>query len=228
MVVRVLQLINQDKIALYVALIANLGLSLLNLFLAKYLGQNLVLFLTLLSMLAVIVFECLFAAECARQIIVRKKILIGQAFGDSCKRYFPTLLFGVIIPVLVAAVLLFVAALLLGPRAANFFQIAGTALGLALALGAVFFPVVYVLSNTAVTKIYYLLGNYLRKNFRHALQAILFILLLALLFGSAEALLTNVPYAEVFNALLGGGESVFMVYGLVVMFLGQNQVSELV
>ena len=227
MLARTLQLINQDKIALYVAFIAKLLALLPGMFLFNA-GEAVVIYSTLLITFAEIIFTSLFAAECARQMIVRKKIFVGQTFADTFKRYIPTLFFGVIIPFLAIMILYFVAALFFGQYGERLISAAVLPLGIALGLALVFFPVVYVLSSSSASKTYALLGNYVRKNFRHAFQSIVFVLMTALLFGCLAIMLKDLPYADILSALLGCCHSVFVVYGLVVLFMGQNQVSELV
>jgi hypothetical protein len=197
--------------------------------LAGFLSATQAAYLLLLVSFVLNVFVQLFAAECARQLIVRKKILVGQTVTDSVRRFLPALFFGALLPLLLVGGLSAAALTLFnGHPGLNFLLILFMPLTFLIGLAEALFPVVYVLSATPVYKIYYLLGNYLRRNFRHALQVITFILLAALLFNAAAFFLQKLPYAEILVALLGGFQTVFVVYGLVVLFLGRNQVNELV
>ncbi|GBR74325.1 hypothetical protein NO1_1522 [Candidatus Termititenax aidoneus] len=228
MVARVLHLLKQDQIALYVALIMRLALPLPAKFLANYLSATQLDYLLLALAFVLTVFVQIFAADCARQMIVRKKILVGQTLAYSLKRYVPTLFFGSALPLLLVITLGVLLFSLLGSQFDARIALLLLPLVFLTGLCETLFPVVYVLSNMPVYRIYYLLGNYLLKNFRHALQVLFFILLTALLVNLAAAFLQKLPYAEFLAALLSGFQAVFVVYGLVVMFLGNNQVSELV
>ncbi|MDR1114299.1 MAG: hypothetical protein LBL50_04335 [Candidatus Margulisbacteria bacterium] len=228
MVARVLHLLKQDQIALYVALIVRLALPLPAKFLTNYLNTAQLDYALLVLAFMLTVFVQIFAADCARQMIVRKKILVGQTLTDSLKRYVPTLFFGSVLPLLLVVTLGVLLLSLLGGQFDA--KIAFLLLPLIFLAGLceTLFPVVYVLSNMPVYRIYYLFGNYLLKNFRHALQVLFFILLTALVVSLATPFLQRLPYAEFWTALLSGFQAVFVVYGLVIMFLGNNQVSELV
>jgi hypothetical protein len=221
-------LLKQDQIALYVALAARLAAVLPAKFFANYFTETQLSYALLFLTFALTVFVQIFAADCARQMVVRKKILVGQALADSAKRYIPTLFFGFVLPLLALAMLGLLLLSLLGSQLAAKGAFLLLPLIFLIGLCETLFPAVYVLSNMPVYRIYYLLGNYLFKNFRHALQVLFFVLLTALVVSLAAELLQKLPYAEILTALLGGFQAVFVVYGLVVMFLGNNQVSELV
>ncbi|MDR2429081.1 MAG: hypothetical protein LBD62_04670 [Candidatus Margulisbacteria bacterium] len=228
MVARVLHLLKQDQIALYVALSARLAAALPAKFLAAYFNEEQLSYVLLAVAFALTVFVQIFAADCARQMIVRKKILVGQTLADSLKRYIPTLFWGFVLPLLLVTALGVLLLSLLGSQLAAKIAFLLLPLIFLVGLGETLFPVVYVLSNMPVYRIYYLLGNYLLKNFRHALQVLSFVLLTALVVNLAAVFLQKLPYAEILIALLSGFQAVFVVYGLVIMFLGNNQVSELV
>jgi hypothetical protein len=221
-------MLKQDQIALYVALSARLAAALPAKFFAGYLTEMQLSYALLFLTFLLTVFVQLFAADCARQLIVRRKILVGQTLADSAKRYLPALFFGFVLPLLALTALGALLLSLLGSQLAAKSAFLLLPLVFLIGLCETLFPAVYVLSNMPVYRIYYLLGNYLLKNFRHALQVLFFVLLTALVVDLAAAFLQKLPYAEILTALLGGFQSVFVVYGLVIMFLGRNQVSELV
>ncbi|MDR1997427.1 MAG: hypothetical protein LBQ83_03800 [Candidatus Margulisbacteria bacterium] len=229
MAAKILQLIGQDRAVLYPAMIADF----LTIWLAKFLQLNaagsLPRYLLLLLLSALVgLFVNLFAAECARQIILRKKLLLNTALADTAGHYLPTLFFCGILAGLSAAVFLLL------------FTLAGDKLGhwlvflvpLWLVLGFILkiFPIVYVLGAVPAYRVYYLIYMYLRKNFRRGLSAFSFFLLVTLLLNLAAVFLTRLPanFTAALAPLLSGFGAVFLVYGLVLFFLGDQQINELV
>jgi len=219
---RIFQLIGQDKTVLYPAMIVEF----INLWLLKFLsGQQLpeqYMAVTLLAPGLLTFFIHLFTAECARQLILRKSLAITSALGVSLQRYWPALFFGILLPVPLFAGLFLLANSVWVWVLMPFLFLIIIILGV--------YPVVYVLSNVPAFKVYQTIWQYFRRKPGQIWR--IFVFFMAITFGFnalvlilSEALPGN--FSSVLIPLLGGLRTVLLIYGLALLFLGDQQISEL-
>lgn len=219
---RILKLIDQDKSVLYPALISSFLIFWLPEIFPIAASQNNAAIILLVSA-GLQLFVQLFTAECARQIIIRPVVLFSQALSVSVRRYVPALFFSGLLGVLLLSIgilsdRLGTAGLLLLPLV--------FLLGLALQL----FPLIYVLSGMPVYKIYGVLALFFRRYPRRALQLLSFFLLVSVLLNMATYWLARLPgnFKTLLVPLFGGVGLVFLFYGLTLLLLDNNRISELV
>ena len=218
---RIFQLINQDRSVLYPAMI----MEFLNLWLLKLLQQlpeqQMLLVLLIPGLLAI--FIHLFTAECARQLILRKNLTIASALGVSLQRYLPALFFSVLLPAP------FLAALFLLAGSIWVWMLTPILFLAILFLGV--YPVVYVLSGVTAFKVYRAIWLYFRRKPVQIWRIFLFFTVITFCFNALVLPLSNTlpgNVSSVLIPLLGGFRTVLLVYGLVLFFLGDQQISELV
>jgi hypothetical protein len=195
----------------------------INLLLLKFFsGQQLLeKFLALLLPGLLVIFIHLFTAECARQLILRKHLTIAAALEVSLKRYLPLLFFSVLLPMLLLAPIIL--------ANSSAWLLALTLVPVSLVLNV--YPVVYVLSNMPAYKVYQAIWQYFRRKPWQIWRIFLFLIAMTFSFNMPLVSLGNAlpgNLASVVIPLLGGMRTVFQVYGLVLFFLGDQQVSELV
>ena len=220
---RAFQLIGQDKTVLYPAMIAEfIGIWLIRFFTGQQLQEQNIIPALLISGLLTF-FIHLYIAECARQLILRKSLTIASALEVSLRRYMPVLFFSSLLPVPFLAVLF----LLIGPSQVWLLMPLMFLLILILSM----YPVVYVLSGVPAFRVYRAIWQYFCRKPWQVCR--IFIYCLAITFGFAALISTLselLPgnFSSVLVPLLSGVRTVLLVYGMVLFFVGDQKVSELV
>lgn len=179
--------------------------------------------LTLLIPGLLVIFIHLFVSESARQLVLHKRLLIGLALESSIKRYVPAVFFGVILPAIILAPIF-----LLVTNSVLLMILTPLVFLLAVILGI--YPVVYVLSSVPAYRVYQMIWLYFRRKPWQLWRIFLFFM--AVTFGAnilvlwmSEILPGN--YSSLLVPIFSGLRTVFLIYGIVILFLGDQQISEL-